>query len=285
MNNRNQRKPHIPKARKLPNVFNKEQLLELFKHIEEPDVMLATLLGAFCGLRLGEVCKLRKRDIDFEKKHLRVVNGKLPGKTLAGHGKDRVVPIPSKVVSAIMIWCNLKEGEYLFESIVKADEPIATQHLFRKYKEALKKANLWMIEKQNQAGNKICRYNFHTLRHTYATLLWERSGDIYAVKQALGHSDIAITMIYTHISDRALQKKVNAAFEMPFSLKKDQPILQRPENNLVIPQQPIQTTSSSGNFDPVEILKARLAKGEITIENFRQLKAELTIQNDVAYFG
>ncbi|MEK6955477.1 MAG: hypothetical protein AABW52_02365 [Nanoarchaeota archaeon] len=57
----------IPQSRKIPNVFNKEQLLEIFKTIEEPDIMLAVLLGSFCGLRIGEICNLKKQDIDFNR--------------------------------------------------------------------------------------------------------------------------------------------------------------------------------------------------------------------------
>lgn len=245
----------IPQSRKIPNVFNKEQLLEIFKNIEEPDIMLAVLLGSFCGLRIGEICNLKKQDIDFSRMQLKVVNGKLPGKTLAGHGKDRVVPIPARIIPLIQMWFNLKNGEYLLESISLAGKPITTQHLFKKYKLMLKKANLYMIDKQNKSGNNIARYNFHTLRHTYATMLWEKTGDIYAVKQALGHADLDVTMIYTHISDRSLQKKVNSAFEtgiIPSRLEYKKEIIKNSEN-------------------PAEVLKLRLAKGEIDINRFNEL--------------
>src|SRR3989344_8940273 len=243
----------IPKSRRLPNVFNKEQLLQLLKSIEEPDVMIAVLLGAFCGLRISEICNLKKVDIDFDKKLLKVVNGKLPGKTLAGHGKDRVIPIPYKIVSLLQMWCNMKDGEHLLESISLAGKPITTQHLFRKYQIYLKKANLYVITKQNQACKNIARYNFHTLRHTYATMLWERTGDIYAVKQALGHSDLDMTLIYTHVSDKSLQQKINSAFDMGALTK---------TNHMEIPRQ----EQKISNDNPVEILKLRLAKGEIDMD-------------------
>src|SRR3989338_8059054 len=143
------RRKGMPKSRKLPNVFNKEQLLQLFNNIEEPDVMLGTFLGAFCGLRISEVCNLKRIDIDFSKKHLRVVNGKLPGKTLAGHGKDRVVPIPSKILYLLQVWVSMKNTDYIFESIQNVGAPLTTSQMFRKYKRTLKKANLNIIEKEN----------------------------------------------------------------------------------------------------------------------------------------
>src|SRR3989344_8215157 len=98
----------------------------------------------------------------------------------------------------------------------------------------LKKANLYFIDKQNKAGNSIARYNFHTLRHSYATMLWEKTGDIYAVKQALGHSDLDITMIYTHVSDKALQNKVNNAFDAPYPIKENKIELNQIKNNAQI---------------------------------------------------
>lgn len=153
------------------------------------------------------------------------------------------------------MWFNLKNGEYLLESISLAGKPITTQHLFKKYKLMLKKANLHMIDKQNKSGNNIARYNFHTLRHTYATMLWEKTGDIYAVKQALGHADLDVTMIYTHISDRSLQKKVNSAFETG-----------------IIPSKPEYKKEIIKNSEnPAEVLKLRLAKGEIDINRFNEL--------------
>ncbi|MBI2148969.1 tyrosine-type recombinase/integrase [Candidatus Woesearchaeota archaeon] len=241
----------IPKAVRLPNVFTKEQLLELFDNIEEADVMLAVILGGFCGLRIGEVCKLRKENIDFGRKQLKVVNGKLPGKTLAGHGKDRVVPIIEKIIPLLKMWCEIKKGDYLFESLSLADQPITQQHLYKKYKITMKRTKFYSIEKKNKKGHSLSRYNFHTLRHTYATMLWEKTGDIYAVKQALGHNDLETTMIYTHTSDRALQQKVNNAFDITS------------KNSIHINHKLPKETEN-----PVEILKIRLAKGEIDPEKY-----------------
>lgn len=253
----------IPKSRKLPNVLTKEQLIKIFKAIEEPQVMMAVIFGTFCGLRIGEVTRLMKKDFDFEKGHLKVVNGKLPGKTLAGHGKDRVVPIPTKIIPLINKWFGIQESEYLFESTSKANYPITIQQLYSKYKKSLKKAQLAFIEKENQAGNKIARYNFHTLRHTYATLLWERTGDIYAVKQALGHNNLDTTMIYTHISDKSLRKKVNSAF--------DNNLMDRYNQNFKLETDKINLPQE----DPLALIKIRLAKGEINIEDFKRIKSEL----------
>src|SRR3989344_226277 len=201
---------------KIPSVFNKEQIYSLFDAINTPDVMMACIIGIFCGLRITEITTLRYLDIDFVKKQLKVNNGKMPGKNLAGYGKDRIVPIPSQIIPLFIMWKNMHpNAEYLFTSLSKEIKPITSKQIFKKYKKCLEKANLIVFRKFDTAGHKKNLYNFHTLRHTYATLLWERTGDIYAVKQALGHSDLEITMVYTHVSDIALQNKINTAFESP----------------------------------------------------------------------
>ena len=53
------------KNRRLPNVFNKKQLIELFTVMEETDIFIACLLALFCGLRISEVCQLKKQDVDL----------------------------------------------------------------------------------------------------------------------------------------------------------------------------------------------------------------------------
>ena len=253
----------------------KEQLLELFKIIEDPDVMMAVVFGTFCGLRISEVCKLRKEDIDYDRMLIKILNSKLPGKTLAGYGKDRTVPIPSKIIHLVKMWSEQKQGQYFFESINKANQPITTYHLFRKYRRSLKKAGLVNIDHQNKTGKQISRYNFHTLRHTYATMLWEKTGDIYAVKQALGHNDLDTTMIYTHITDKALQQKVNSAFEIGMPIRR----YEQEQPMQMMKREPLKIESEN----PLEVLRLRLAKGEIDVDKFSILKKEL--RGDMNYFG
>lgn len=270
----------------IPSVFNKEQISSLFDAIREPDVMMACIIGLFCGLRIGEIVKLTFNDIDLVKKQVKVLNGKMPGKNLAGYGKDRVVPIPPQIIPLIVLWKNMHPNtEYLFPSLSKGNtEHIAPEYLFKKYKQCLEKAGLIVFRKLDAAGHKKNLYNFHTLRHTYATLLWERTGDIYAVKKALGHSDLDTTLIYTHISDTALQQKINNAFEIPLPFKQNSSEI---ENVRRAPEQKhiLQEPRTTFEANPIEILKVRLAKGEITLDNFRQLRTELVINEDTNYFG
>ena len=63
----------MARYRKIPNVFNKEQIYSLFDAVNNPDVMMACIVGLFCGLRIGEIVSLRYNDIDLVKKTLKVI--------------------------------------------------------------------------------------------------------------------------------------------------------------------------------------------------------------------
>ena len=90
--------------RKLPNVLNREQLKTLIDAIDDPETMVVVILGTFCGLRIGEISKIKKEHLDFNRKILKVVNGKLAGKNDFGYGKDRVVPIQTKIALLLQVW-------------------------------------------------------------------------------------------------------------------------------------------------------------------------------------
>ncbi|MBS3147448.1 tyrosine-type recombinase/integrase [Candidatus Woesearchaeota archaeon] len=251
--------------RKLPKIFNREDIAKLVDAIDEPWLMTAILFGLFCGLRLGEVCNLRVQDIDFTARRVCVDDSKNPRRTYEGYGKDRVVPFPDCFSSSLKRYLELiGEQTYLFPSIRNSNTPIATGHLWRAYKQALLRANLCRVAKTDARGRPRHQYNFHTLRHTYATLIWEKTGDILSVKAALGHSKIETTMIYTHVTSKVIQDKVNAAFGQN------------------VPQK----LSDSAKLDPLGILMRRLALGEIDGETFRRLKQEIRQGNNAnVYIG
>ena len=64
----------MKRYRQIPNVFNKEQVYKLFDTINDPQIMMASMLALFCGLRIGEIIKLRYEDIDLVRKQLKVMN-------------------------------------------------------------------------------------------------------------------------------------------------------------------------------------------------------------------
>lgn len=227
---------HEGRGRKLPNVLNKSQLIELFTVIEETDVFVASLLALFCGLRIGEVCKLKKQNIDLEGEKVKIVQGK--------GSKDRYVMIPASLKSVLEKWMRLTDGDYLIPSI--SERGVSENYLSFKFRSYLKKAKLLIQTKKTITGQQRHLYSFHTLRHTYATYLLERGVDLYYIQRSLGHSDIYTTQIYAYVSQKDLKEKIDTAFK---STKRKTEIISN---------------------DPINILKIRFANGEIGLDEFRE---------------
>lgn len=109
----------------------------------------------------------------------------------------RTIPIPTSVTNELKLHKERQDKEkeknveiYEDNDLVFATETgnyIDTRNLTRSYERALAKAN-------------IPYRNFHSLRHTYATRLFEKDVPVKTVQALMGHKDITTTMnIYTHV--------------------------------------------------------------------------------------
>jgi integrase/recombinase XerD len=227
------------RGRKLPNVLNKKQLLQLFTVIKETDIFIGSLIALCCGLRISEVCSLKKRDFDFENEKIKVIQGK--------GSKDRYVMLPTKFKPILEKWFRINDSEYLFPGMYNKclDKGILSMK-FRKY---LQEADLLIKTEKTKHGQQRHAYTFHTLRHTYATFLLEKGVDLYYVQRALGHSDIHTTQIYAHISNKDLQNKINGAFGKASH------------------------KASYGTItDPLQVLQLRFANGDLSLEEYKEKK-------------
>jgi integrase/recombinase XerD len=73
------------------------------------------------------------------------------------------------------------------------------------YQESISKQFKKIIRKSN-LNEKI---HFHTLRHSFASLLVKKGVSLYIIKELLGHEDLATTQIYSHISNVSLVQAIN----------------------------------------------------------------------------
>ncbi|MFH1175004.1 MAG: tyrosine-type recombinase/integrase [archaeon] len=228
------------KVRSLPNVFNKKQLVALFESIDDNHVFMGSMIALFCGLRISEVCDLKKQDVDLEAEKILVRQGK--------GSKDRVVMLPSCLKPVFEKWFRLtKESEYFICDLNNGKYSAAMLSLrFRKY---LGRAKLKIETFKTSVGQQRYAYSFHTLRHTYATYLLEQGVDLYYVQRSLGHVDIHTTQIYAYISNKDLQSKINMAFGKKHKDK---------------------TAHAEGISDPLQLLKLKFANNELSLEEFQQ---------------
>lgn len=181
---------HRPKRPKLlPNVLSKEEvkaILNAHNNIKHR-VMLSLIYS--CGLRCGELLKLKPEHIDSNRNLLIIKQGK--GR------KDRVVPLGTKIIDMLRGYYKIcKPALYLFEG-QKKGEAYDIRSLQKVLKLSLEKAGI----------NKPV--TLHWLRHSYATHLLENGTDLRYIQEILGHSSSKTTEIYTHVSTKSLQKIVS----------------------------------------------------------------------------
>lgn len=154
------------------NYFNENDELELRNKI-------IIMLMADCGLRRGEIPRLKKADVNYANRTL-VVNGK--------GGKVRLVPFGVNFQCFLNRYLSLTEdnkNEFIF--ITNDGRPI-TENTIKMFVTKLKK------------NTGIQRIHPHLLRHTYATNFLLDGGDIETLRILMGHEDITTTQKYVHIA-------------------------------------------------------------------------------------
>jgi integrase len=273
---------------RLPDVLNKEQLVKLFETIDNPKLGIASFVAFFCGLRINEVCQLKVEDIDLEKCRLKVVDSKNPRRNITGYGKDRYVDFPPEIRGPIRKWLEIIEGgKWLIPSLISPDRPLRKKTLHEHFRYALQKADLLVPlysknYKTTNRGRKIevnrtrYKYYFHTLRHSYATYVYEKTSDLYAVSSLLGHSQITTTEIYARISGVKKKCTVAKAFRSlgdNFIEEQHLPPVEKIEVPVYYAQAE-QLVRKAASKIPValELLDLRLARQEISVDEYQSIK-------------
>lgn len=139
-----------------------------------------------CGLRRSELLNLKIGDVDSKRHMLIIRNSK-------GY-KDRQVPISNKTIEMLREYYKMYRPKiWLFEG-QKSGEKYSEESLAKVLKHAVNKAK---IRKP---------VTLHWLRHSYATHLLESGTDLRYIQELLGHKSSKTTEIYTHVSQKSLQK-------------------------------------------------------------------------------
>lgn len=165
-------------------------------------------LCMYTGLRIGEISGLRWEDLDFESEIMHVARTVIRIKNVQ-HNKndmeaktklvvvspktadsDRWIPIPSFLTEELQKWKG-DDNCYVLNGKEAPMEPRIIQYHFHK---CLEKCNM-------------DQFNFHSIRHGFATMCIEKGFDMKSLSEILGHSTVSTTMnIYVHSSMQ--QKKL-----------------------------------------------------------------------------
>ena len=163
--------------------------------IEIRDKALAELLYS-SGLRLSEVCQLEVQDLDLKERTCRV---------LGKGNKTRIVPVGKKAIQAIRDWM-------IYRSELKATKETSSDAIFLNNKGNRISARSIQLRLEKLCLQRgIPGINPHMLRHSFASHVLESSGDLRAVQEMLGHSDIGTTQIYTKLDFQHLSKVYDKA--------------------------------------------------------------------------
>lgn len=187
------RLPSIKHEKKLPVVLSKEEVWKMLQSatLLKHKILIGLLYG--CGLRCMEARSVRLQDLDFDRKQLKIVQGK--GK------KDRYVPLSEHLIRGLKKYIEAeKPKEYLFngQPIERAGGDFDSRYSQRGVQ--------WAIKQVAKAAGVKKEVHVHTLRHSYATHLLEDGMDIMTLKDLLGHQNIETTMEYLQIAQLETQR-------------------------------------------------------------------------------
>lgn len=210
---------------RLPVVLSVAEVRELLNAVPAGVYRLMLELMYGSGLRLLECCRLRLKDVDFERGQIIVREGK--------GNKDRAVPLPECLIERLRLQVSATTEQHRFdqadgngrvwlphalaEKYPNANRELIWQYLFpaarlsldpRESDGKLRRHHVHETSVQKVMRDAVLKTRLakkascHTLRHSFATHLLESGTDIRTVQELLGHADVSTTMIYTHVLQR-----------------------------------------------------------------------------------
>ena len=180
--------PPRPAHKQLPRVLSVEQLEHLFATTDHPKPRALLMTAYAAGLRVSEVVRLQITDIESDPSRMliRINQGK--------GNKDRYSLLSERLLVELRTYWKIDGPRpWLFPGS-KANQPMPSGTAQKVYNQARARAGI------DQGSG------FHTLRHSFATHLFDAGVDPHTLQLLLGHRSIKTTLKYVHVSRRHLMQ-------------------------------------------------------------------------------
>lgn len=170
--------------------LTEEEIKILVKKIQHPIIQITVLFMAKTGLRVSEAINLKTDDIDFQQNNIHVIGGK--------GGKYRCVPIANSLKPFLLTYSKEVRNTTVpyFFSTEK------TGRLSGQYINHILKDTTTQLKWPKKVTN-------HTLRHSFATNLYQKGVSLVTIQKLLGHESLKTTAIYLNVQSVELHEAVN----------------------------------------------------------------------------
>lgn len=191
---------HRPKTgRRLPKFVKEQSISDLFNNVAFPDgfegcrdrMILETLYAT--GIRVSELTAITIHDINW---------GAGTIKVLGKRNKERLLPVPVQFLESLKNYLHLRSQTGAKDSSVFISEKGANLNRNLVYK---------IVNKYLSQVSTLDQKSPHVMRHTFATHMLNAGANLNAIKELLGHANLAATQIYTHTSLEKLKSVYKSA--------------------------------------------------------------------------
>ena len=168
--------PQFVRESEMENLVNNRKIATNFSEARD-ELILFLLYGT--GIRLAELISLQNNQVNLAAKTIRVIGKR---------NKERMIPIPGLLVDLIATYRSFCTVEHAHLLLTDKGEPLYPMFVQR------------LVKKNLGEFSQLEKLSPHVLRHTYATHLLNKGADLNAIKELLGHANLAAAQVYTHNS-------------------------------------------------------------------------------------
>ena len=168
--------PHFVRESEMDKLVENRIIATNFSEARD-ELILFLLYGT--GIRLAELISLQNSQVNLAAKTIRVIGKR---------NKERVIPIPGLLIDLIATYRSFSTIEHPHLLLTDKGEPLYPMFVQR------------LVKKNLGEFSQLEKLSPHVLRHSYATHLLNRGADLNAIKELLGHANLAATQVYTHNS-------------------------------------------------------------------------------------